>query len=203
MKRIIVVLFVLIFSNIQAYSELTKEKDMEKATFGAGCFWCVEAVFERVKGVNQVESGYSGGEIKDPTYNQVASGQTKYTEAVQLTFDPGVISYEDLLEIFWKTHDPTQLNRQGADVGPQYRSVIFYHNQKQKELAEQYKQKLNDAGIWDKPIVTAIEAYKNFFVAEDYHQNYYENNKNKGYCQIVITPKLKKFEKIFGDKLKE
>lgn len=204
MNRIIFILLMLFtLQLLQASSKIKTDTTMEKATFGAGCFWCIEAIFNRVKGVVDVESGYSGGEIKNPSYNQVASGQTKHVEVIQLRFNPEVISYEELLEIFWKTHDPTQLNRQGADVGPQYRSVIFYHNQKQKELAEKYKQKLNEAGIWDKPIVTAIEAYKNFYVAEDYHQNYYDNNKSKGYCQIVITPKLEKFKKVFEDKLKE
>lgn len=204
MKRIMIILLMLFtLQFLQGYSKIKTDTTMEKATFGAGCFWCVEAILDRVKGVVNVESGYSGGEIKNPTYNQVASGQTKHVEVIQLSFNPEIISYQELLEIFWKTHDPTQLNRQGADVGPQYRSVIFYHNQKQKELAEKYKQKLDDAGIWDKQIVTAIEAYKNFYVAEDYHQNYYDNNKNKGYCQIVITPKLEKFKKVFKDKLKE
>ncbi|MFW6227633.1 MAG: peptide-methionine (S)-S-oxide reductase MsrA [Bacteroidota bacterium] len=178
-------------------------KNMEKATFGAGCFWCVEAIFKRVEGVKEVNSGYSGGEIDNPTYEQVASGQTKYAEVIQLEYDPAVISYRELLEIFWKTHDPTQLNRQGADVGPQYRSVIFYHNDKQKQQAEEYRKKLNEAGIWDKPVVTAIDPYTNFYKAESYHQDYYDKNKNQGYCQMVITPKLEKFEKIFSDKLKK
>lgn len=204
MNRIIFILLMLFsLQFLQATSKIKTDTTMEKATFGAGCFWCVEAIFDRVKGVVDVESGYSGGEIKNPSYDQVASGQTKHVEVIQLRYDPEVISYEELLEIFWKTHDPTQLNRQGADVGYQYRSVVFYHNQKQKELAEKYKQRLNEAGIWDKPVVTAIEAYKNFYAAEDYHQNYYDNNKSKGYCQIVITPKLEKFKKVFEDKLKE
>ncbi|MGM0612700.1 MAG: peptide-methionine (S)-S-oxide reductase MsrA [Bacteroidota bacterium] len=175
---------------------------MEKATFGAGCFWCVETIFKHVKGVDTVTSGYSGGEIKNPSYQQVASGQTNHAEAVQIHFDPKVISYQELLEIFYKTHDPTQLNRQGADVGTQYRSVIFYHDDKQKETATAIKNKLDKAGIWDKPIVTAIEPYKNFYPAEDHHQNYYAKNKNQGYCQIVITPKLEKFKEVFSDKLK-
>ena len=175
---------------------------MERATFGAGCFWCVEAIFDRVKGVEKVTSGYSGGDIVNPSYKEVSTGNTGHAEVVQIEFDPEVVSYKELLEIYWKTHDPTQLNRQGADVGPQYRSVIFYHNDKQKELAESYKQKLEEAGIWEKPIVTAIEPFKNFFEAEDYHQDYYENNKSQGYCQFVITPKLEKFKEVFKDKLK-
>ncbi|MCF8219686.1 MAG: peptide-methionine (S)-S-oxide reductase MsrA [Bacteroidales bacterium] len=177
-------------------------KTMEKATFGAGCFWCVETIFKHVKGVDSVTSGYSGGDIKNPSYQQVASGQTNHAEAIQIHFDPQVISYQELLEIFYKTHDPTQLNRQGADVGPQYRSVIFYHDDKQKETATTIKNKLDKAGIWDKPIVTAIEPYKNFYPAEDYHQDYYAKNKNQGYCQIVITPKLEKFKEVFSDKMK-
>lgn len=204
MKRIIIILFTLsLISGQQQSVNSQNSKDMEKATFGAGCFWCVEAVFDRVKGVNQVTSGYSGGDIKNPSYREVASGITNHAESVQVEYDPQVISYRELLEIFWKTHDPTQLNRQGADVGPQYRSVIFYHNEIQKEQAEAYKKKLDKAGIWNKPIVTAIEPYKNFYKAESYHQNYYDNNREQGYCQIVITPKVEKLEKIFSDKLKD
>ncbi|MCF8309703.1 MAG: peptide-methionine (S)-S-oxide reductase MsrA [Bacteroidales bacterium] len=203
MYRIIIViaLTALTLSGVALSNNKTKS-NMERATFGAGCFWCTEAIFERVKGVETVTSGYSGGDIVNPSYKEVSSGTTGHAEVVQLEFDPEVVSYEELLEIYWKTHDPTQLNRQGADVGPQYRSVIFYHNEKQKELAESYKEKLQEAGIWDKPIVTAIEPFKNFFEAENYHQDYYENNKSQGYCQFVITPKLEKFKKVFQDKLK-
>ena len=204
MKRILtsIGLIVLLIS-IEANASNKNTNNMERATFGAGCFWCVEAVFERVNGVQSVTSGYSGGDIVNPSYREVSSGTTGHAEVIQLEFDPAVVSYEELLEIYWKTHDPTQLNRQGADVGPQYRSVIFYHNDRQKELAEGYKQKLEQAGIWEKPIVTAIEPFKNFFKAEDYHQDYYNNNKSQGYCQFVITPKLDKFKKVFSDKLKE
>jgi peptide-methionine (S)-S-oxide reductase len=182
-----------------------KEKNMygvETATFGSGCFWCSEAIFERVKGVTSVVSGYSGGTIENPTYEQVCSGKTGHAEAIQITYDPKVVSYPELLEIFWRTHDPTTLNRQGNDVGTQYRSVIFYHNDEQKKLAEEYKKKLDESGAWEKPIVTEISPYKNFYKAESYHQNYYENNPSQGYCSFVIAPKVEKFEKIFKDKLK-
>jgi peptide-methionine (S)-S-oxide reductase len=180
----------------------SEEKKFEKATFGGGCFWCVEAVFERVKGVESVKSGYSGGNIKNPTYREVTSGLTGHAEVVQIKYDPEVISFEELLEIFWKTHDPTTLNRQGADVGTQYRSVIFYHNERQKELAQTYKDKIEAAGIYKDPIVTQIVPYEQFYVAEDYHQEYYELNSSQPYCQYVITPKIEKLEAIFSDKLK-
>lgn len=177
--------------------------NVEEATFGAGCFWCVEAVFEEVKGVKSVVAGYAGGEIPNPTYRQVSSGQTGHAEVTRITFDPSVISYEQLLEVFWHTHNPTTKNRQGADVGPQYRSVIFYHNDKQKEVAEKSLQKTDKSDLWEDPIVTEIEALTNYSVAENYHQNYYENNPNAGYCQVVIAPKLKKFRKDFSHLLKE
>lgn len=168
------------------------------ATFGAGCFWCTEAVFQQMKGVVKVESGYSGGNRPNPTYEQVSSGATGHAEVTQITYDPSVITFEELLEVFWKTHDPTTLNRQGGDVGTQYRSVIFYHNEDQKQLAESYKAKLDASGAWDNPIVTEISAFKAFYKAEDYHQNYYNNNKRAPYCTFVIGPKLEKFEKVFG-----
>lgn len=179
-----------------------EKNNLTKATFGSGCFWCTEAIFENVNGVTDVVSGYSGGKVFNPTYEQVCSGTTGHAEVVQLTYDSVVVSYEELLEIFWKTHDPTTLNRQGADVGTQYRSVIFCHNDEQKEKAKYYKDKLNKEGIWNNPIVTEISPIENFFEAEKYHQNYYENNPNQGYCSFVITPKLEKFKKIFKDKLK-
>lgn len=175
----------------------------EVATFGEGCFWCTEAVFQRVKGVIKVESGYSGGSVPNPTYEAVCTGKTGHAEVSQITFDPSVVSYSELLHVFFKTHDPTTLNRQGNDVGTQYRSVIFYHNDEQKKLAEQIKQELTAAKIWDDPIVTEVSPFKKFYKAEDYHQNYYNNNSNKPYCSFVITPKLEKFEKIFKDKLKK
>ena len=178
-------------------------KNLEKATFGMGCFWCSEAVFERVKGVESVVSGYAGGKTSNPTYEEVCSGSTGFAESIQITYDPTVISYDELLEIFWKTHDPTTLNRQGNDIGTQYRSVIFYHNDEQKKLAEEYKEKLDKSGAWDKPIVTEIVPFTNFYKAEDYHQDYYANNPNQGYCAYVIAPKVEKFEKVFKDKLKK
>jgi len=177
--------------------------DLDTATFGTGCFWCTEAIFERVNGVVSVISGYSGGNIANPTYEEVCEGTTGHAECTQITFDSSIISYDELLEIFWKTHDPTTLNRQGNDVGTQYRAVIFYHNNGQKQKAEYYKQKLTDEKIWDKPIVTEITKFEKFYPAENYHQEYYENNPNQGYCVYVITPKVEKFEKIFKDKLKK
>lgn len=173
------------------------------ATFGSGCFWCTEAVFTRLKGVAKVESGYSGGNVPNPTYEAVCTGKTGHAECTNIYFDPAVISYAQLLEVFFKTHNPTTLNQQGADVGTQYRSVIFYHNDEQKQLAEKVKKDLDDAKIWDKPIVTEISEFRKFYAAEDYHQDYYENNTNQGYCAFVITPKLEKFEKVFKALLKK
>ncbi len=177
--------------------------NLELATFGGGCFWCTEAVFLDVKGVEKVVSGYMGGKVKNPTYREVSSGLTGHAEVIQVTYDPNVISYPELLEIFWKTHDPTTLNRQGADVGTQYRSVVFYHTEEQKKLANEYKQKLDEAGAFDDPIVTEIAAANDFYVAEDYHQNYYNLNGEAPYCRVVIAPKLDKFRKAFADKLKQ
>jgi peptide-methionine (S)-S-oxide reductase len=176
---------------------------LEIATFGSGCFWCTEAIFERVNGVSAAVSGYSGGEVENPTYKEVCDGTTGHAECTQITFDPSVVSYDELLEVFWKTHDPTTLNRQGNDVGTQYRSVIFYHSDEQKQKAEYYKNKLTVEKIWEKPIVTEITKFEKFYPAEDYHQEYYDNNPNQGYCAYVITPKVEKFEKIFKDKLKK
>ena len=192
-----------------AQSEIKKDKGeimdttrMQVATFGSGCFWCTEAIFERVNGVVKVESGYAGGTVKNPSYEEVCSGTTGHAEVTQITYDPNVTTYDELLEVFWKTHDPTTLNRQGNDVGTQYRSVIFYHNDEQKRLAENYKEELNKSGIWDKPIVTEITQFTNFYPAENYHQDYYDNNPSQPYCSFVITPKVEKFEKVFKDKLK-
>lgn len=176
---------------------------LQEATFGAGCFWCVEAIFEEVKGIESAVAGYAGGTITNPTYRQVSSGQTGHAEVARITFDPSKISYEELLEVFWHTHNPTTKNRQGADVGPQYRSVIFYHNGTQKEVAEQSLEKTDASDLWDDPIVTEIKPLSNFSVAENYHQNYYDNNPNAGYCQVVIAPKLKKFRKDFPHLLKD
>ncbi|WP_299577699.1 peptide-methionine (S)-S-oxide reductase MsrA [uncultured Sunxiuqinia sp.] len=175
---------------------------MEVATFGAGCFWCTEAVFKELKGVESVVSGYSGGEIINPSYREVTTGRTGHAEVVEIEFDPATISFPELLEVFWASHDPTTLNQQGADIGTQYRSVIFYHNEKQKQLAETMKQQLNDEKIFNAPIVTEISPWQNFFKAEIDHQSYYQNHPNQGYCQFVIAPKLSKFRKTFQSKLK-
>jgi peptide-methionine (S)-S-oxide reductase len=173
------------------------------ATFGAGCFWCVEAVFQNLEGVTKVESGYSGGTTKNPTYADVCSGTTGHAEVARITFDPKKISFETLLSVFWKTHDPTTLNYQGHDHGTQYRSVIFYNNDYQKEKAEYYKKKLNEEKAYPNPVVTEITAAPEFYKAEDYHQNYYNLNKGESYCQFVIQPKVEKMKLIFGDKLKK
>lgn len=175
----------------------------DTATFGSGCFWCTEAVFQQLNGVLKVTSGYSGGHVANPTYEQVCSKTTGHAEVTQIIFDPSVITYDELLEVFWKTHDPTTVNRQGNDVGPQYRSVIFYHDDAQKQKAEFYKQQLDKSGAWKDPIITEIAAFKNFYEAEDYHQNYYVNNGSQPYCYFVIRPKMEKFEKVFKDKLKK
>lgn len=184
-------------------SELNSTASYETATFGSGCFWCTEAIFSRVNGVIDAVSGYSGGTESNPTYQLISTGTTRYAEVTQITFDPEVVSFKKLLEIFWNTHDPTTLNRQGADVGPQYRSVIFFHNSKQKEESEFYKDQLNKANIWNKPIVTEISPFSGFYKAEDDHQDFYENNPNYGYCNYVITPKIEKFENVFKDQLKK
>jgi len=171
--------------------------------FGEGCFWCTEAFFQRLEGVHQVLSGYGGGFVENPTYEQVCDKNTGHVELARIVYDPAKITYDELLEVFWKTHDPTTRDRQGNDVGPQYRSVIYYHSEEQRTKAEQYKEKLNKSGAWDNPIVTDIEPFKNFYPAEKYHQNYYNDNQNQGYCRFVIAPKLEKFEKVFKAKLKQ
>jgi peptide-methionine (S)-S-oxide reductase len=175
----------------------------EIATFGTGCFWCTEAVMESLDGVKKVISGYSGGHDPNPNYKDVCTGATGHAECVEVTFDPNVITYADLLEAFFRSHDPTSLNRQGNDVGTQYRSAIFYHNEEQKALAEQAKIELNKSGAYSKPIVTEITKASKFYVAEDYHQNYFANNPDQGYCAFVIAPKLDKFKKVFKDKLRK
>lgn len=175
---------------------------LEKATFGAGCFWCVEAIYERLEGVYHVESGYSGGHVINPTYNQVITGRTGHTEVIRFEYDPEVISFEQLLEVFWYTHDPTTLNRQGNDVGPQYRSVIFFHSDEQKRIAMESKSRTDASSLWKNPIVTEISPLINYYVAEDYHQNYFENNPNAGYCSVVIAPKVRKFMRDFSHLLK-
>ena len=183
-------------------TDMTSSAQKETATFGGGCFWCTEVLFKSLKGVETVESGYSGGKVKNPTYKEVCTGETGHAEVTQITFDPAVISFRELLEVFWETHDPTILNRQGADVGTQYRSAVFYHSPEQKEVAEKYKAKLNKENVFDKPVVTEITPFDKFYKAEDYHQDYYEKNSTQGYCQMVIVPKLEKFRKVFKDKLK-
>ncbi len=182
---------------------MSDQKNLETATFANGCFWCTEAVFQELKGVEKVTSGYTGGHVENPTYEQVCNKDTGHTEALEIKYDPNQISFDQLLEVFWKTHDPTTLNRQGNDVGPQYRSAIFYHNKEQKEKAEKYKAELDASGIFDAPIVTAIEAFTVFYPSENYHSDYYKRNPSQPYCYYVIKPKMDKFRKIFGDKLKE
>ena len=177
-------------------------KGSELATLGGGCFWCLEAVFDQVRGVEDVVSGYSGGQLPDPTYEDVCSGDTGYAEVVQLTFAPAEISYREILQLFFAIHDPTSLNRQGADVGTQYRSVIFYHSPEQKEMALQVIAELNHAGIWARPIVTEIAPIGEFFPAEEYHQEYFARNPGQGYCQFVVAPKVAKFRRQFLDRLK-
>lgn len=192
---------ILSLGTISLFAQQT-EKNLEKATFGAGCFWCVEAIYEIVEGIEYVESGYSGGHVENPSYKEVTGGKTGHAEVARIHFDPKVISYAELLEVLWHTHNPTTLNRQGNDVGPQYRSVIFYHNEEQKEIAEKSLKKTDESGLWEDPIVTEIQPLENYYVAENYHQNYFENNPNAGYCSIVIAPKVAKFKKEFDHLLK-
>ena len=175
---------------------------LETATFGAGCFWCTEAVFQQLKGVHSVVSGYSGGTKKNPTYEQVCAGNTGHAEVIQVAFDPKTITFPELLEVFWKTHDPTTLNRQGNDFGTQYRSAIFYHNDEQKRLAEHYKQELDAVGAFSAPIVTEITPASEFYPAEDYHQQYFDANPRQPYCAAIIRPKVDKVRKVFAAKLK-
>ena len=180
-----------------------KEPKIETATLGGGCFWCVEAVFQEVKGVTAVESGYSGGTKENPTYKEVCRGDTGHAEVCQIKYDASVLTFKDVLEVFFKTHDPTTLNRQGNDKGTQYRSVIFYHSPEQKEMAEKIKKELDASGAYKSPIVTEISALGKYYKAEDYHQNYFKTNPDQGYCAYVIQPKMDKFRKVFKEKLKE
>lgn len=180
------------------------EQKTDTATFANGCFWCTEAIFQEVNGVEKVTSGYTDGNTKNPTYEEVCTGNTGFAEALQIIYNPSVVSYDELLEIFWKTHNPTTLNRQGGDVGTQYRSGVYYHNEHQKEKAEYYKKALDSSGAFDDPIVTEIKPYTGFYAAENYHQSYFNNNENKNpYCKIVIRPKVDKFRMAFKDKLKK
>lgn len=216
MKKIIAVLTLITIScqskgkeNEQLISEnkepvkMEVEKGLEVATFGGGCFWCTEAIFLELEGVKKVESGYIGGKTANPTYEEVSTGNTGHAEATQITFDPTKVSFGELLEIFFATHDPTTLNRQGADVGTQYRSEVFYHNDEQKKITEEYIKVLNTENTYGKPVVTRVSAASKFYVAEDYHQNYYARNKEKSYCSYVITPKVDKVRKQYSDKLKK
>ena len=195
-------LLIITFSLLSIVATNAQSAKLQKATFGMGCFWCTEAVFEQLKGVTTVRSGYEGGTTVNPSYDDVCTGTTGHAEVTEVTYDPTKITYEELLEIFWKTHDPTTLNRQGADVGTQYRSTIFYHNAQQKSIAEKYKNELNAAKAFPKPIVTTIEKAATFYVAENYHQDYYRRNGSAPYCRAVILPKMEKLEKLFKSKLK-
>jgi peptide-methionine (S)-S-oxide reductase len=190
------------FKQMNKGGQKSMEHKTEMATFAAGCFWCVEAQYQQLNGVKKVESGYIGGHVDNPTYKQVCTGETGHAEACNIYYDPAIISFDELLAAFWVAHDPTQLNRQGNDVGTQYRSAIFYHNDEQKKKAEEYKKKLNEEHAYNNDVVTEIVPYTKFYKAEDYHQNYYNNNPNQGYCQFVVKPKMDKFNKVFKDKLK-
>lgn len=194
--------FTVLSKNISNQTMETTPKSIDTITLGAGCFWCVEAVFQRLDGVLSVQSGYSNGNTGKPTYKDVCSGTTGYAEVCQITYDPSKLRFEDILEVFFKTHDPTTLNKQGADVGTQYRSGIYYHSESQRQIAENILKQIAAERIYPNPIVTEIKPIANYFPAEDYHQNYYNENSNQSYCSFVITPKLEKFEKIFKSKLK-
>lgn len=182
---------------------VTSPQDKELVTLGGGCFWCIEAFFDELEGVEDAESGYSGGRVENPTYQQVCTGTTGHAEVVQITFDPKVISFREILEVFFTMHDPTTLNRQGADVGVQYRSVIFYRNEEQKSAVEQVIRKVQEAQVWESPIVTEIAPFTAFYKAEDYHQEYYKLNAGQGYCRVVIAPKMEKLREHFRKKLKK
>ena len=190
------ILLIIGFANMQA----TKT---EQAIFGGGCFWCTEAIFEELEGVIKVEPGYSGGNIKNPSYREVCTGETGHAEAIKITYSPDKVSFDKLLEVFFLTHDPTTLNRQGADVGTQYRSVVFYTNEEQKNKADATIKKLNENKVYDQPIVTEVSKFTCFYPAEDYHQNYYKKNGDQAYCRVVIRPKMEKFRKVFKDDIKK
>ena len=195
------VLTILLFALIMNTSSGTDNK-FEKATLGGGCFWCTEAVYKELKGVVEVQPGYSGGHVKNPAYREVTTGRTGHAEVVQITYDPQVVSFSEILEVFFMTHNPTTLNRQGNDVGTQYRSAIFYHDAKQKQTAEKVIRLFEEENVYEDPIVTEVTAFDAFYKAEDYHKNYFERNKNQPYCQFVIVPKMEKFRKVFKEKLK-
>ena len=200
-RKIISVFIVLLISSL-TMSSSANTANQSVAVFGGGCFWCIEAVFQQLEGVQKVEPGYSGGDKENPTYQEVSSGTTGHAEVVRIFFNPDVVSYRELLEVFFTVHDPTTLNRQGADVGPQYRSVVLYQDEKQKSEAKQMIRWLEENRIFDDPIVTEIAQAGPFYVAEDYHHDYYQKNRNQSYCQIVINPKLKKLREKFSDKLR-
>lgn len=216
MKNDVIIVTILLFFTVSCAGNQTSERveivehkmnekttmGTDTITLGAGCFWCVEAIFESINGVESAVSGYSGGAVKNPSYKEVCTGSTGHAEVVQVVYDPAVVSLTQILEVFWQTHDPTTLNRQGGDVGTQYRSAIFYHTANQKIEAETVLQKLNEAKVFDNPIVTEITAFSNFYPAEDYHQSYFELNGNQPYCRSVINPKVEKFKKTFKELLK-
>ncbi|QLC67540.1 peptide-methionine (S)-S-oxide reductase MsrA [Flavobacterium sp. LPB0248] len=200
MKNILLIcLFALSLNGISQ----NKKANLETITLGGGCYWCVEAVYENLDGVKSVVSGFSGGKVANPTYEEVCTGETGHAEVVQITYDKNITDINEIFKVFFTVHDPTTLNRQGADVGTQYRSVIFYKNEEQKKAAQSIIADLNKAKVYNSPIVTKVEPFKVFYKAEDYHQNYYANNKNQPYCKMVIQPKIEKFEKVFKDKLKK
>jgi peptide-methionine (S)-S-oxide reductase len=209
MKNILLIATVFVFSivNISGQSAITKKSNMsnnlETATLANGCFWCTEAIFQRLNGVESVISGYSGGTVKNPSYQEVITGRTGHAEVIQIEFDPLVVTFQDVLDVFFSTHDPTTLNRQGYDIGTQYRSAIFYHSPEQKETSEEFIRALTEAGVYEQPIVTEVTGFDNFYKAENYHQNYYNNNRTQGYCMAIINPKLEKFIKKYKDKLKK
>jgi len=186
----------------QEESRTNSPKRIKVTTLGGGCFWCTEAVFSRLKGVKEIEPGYSGGNLENPSYEQVSTGKTGHAEVAQITFDPAAISFKEILQIFFSTHDPTSLNRQGADIGTQYRSVIFYHDDEQKAIAEQVIKEFSDEGAFDAPIVTQVEPLKKFYKAEDYHREYYKRHPEQPYCRVVIAPKIAKFRQLYLNKLK-
>jgi len=199
MKKLLLLLNVFVFINFMS----AQDKKIEVATLGAGCFWCVEAVYDQLEGVISVESGYSGGKTVNPTYKEVCTGETDHAEVCQITFNPDEISFGEILTVFWSIHNPTTLNRQGADVGTQYRSVVFYHSEEQKRIAEEQIKLITEQKLYEDPIVTEITAFDKFYQAENYHQEYFANNPNQPYCSMVVGPKVDKFKKLFKDKLKK
>ena len=198
MGKIIIIFIALLFGG----AITTMSKQLETATLAGGCFWCTEAIYKELRGVESVLPGYSGGFVKNPSYEQVCTGTTGHAESIQIEFDPAQVTFEQILKVFFETHDPTTLNRQGADTGPQYRSAIFYHSEEQKETAERIIRKLEQEKVYNNPIVTEVTKFSNFYPAEDYHRDYFANHPDQPYCRIVIAPKVKKFEKVFKDELK-